>query len=50
MAFCMKCDRDCDLSESSRFEFQNESMTINAILCKKCVDEFLEWLLKEDED
>ena len=50
MAICMRCERDHDSSEGARFEFENQSMTINGILCKKCADEFLDWLLKEEDD
>lgn len=50
MAICMKCDRVYDSSEGARFEFKNQSMTINGLLCERCAKEFLDWLLKEDKD
>ena len=50
MPLCTKCDRDYDSSEGARFEFVNRSITIHGILCEKCSREFLDWLLKEDED
>ena len=50
MPICMRCDRDHDSSESARFSFENQSMTVSGILCERCGKEFLDWLLKEDED
>ena len=50
MPICMKCDRDYDSSEGARFNFENQSMTISGILCERCSREFIDWLLKEDED
>lgn len=50
MPICMRCERDHDSSEQARFEFENQSMTINGVLCQRCWREFLDWLLKEDED
>ena len=50
MPICMKCDRDHDSSESARFSFENQSMTITGIFCKSCAEEFLDWLLWEDEE
>lgn len=50
MFICMRCGRDYNSSESGRLSFENESMTISGILCERCWREFLDWLLKEDED
>lgn len=50
MPICMKCERDHDSSEQAHIRFENQTMTISGILCKRCATEFLDWLLKEDEE
>lgn len=51
MAFCARCDKNFDSTvKRTHIEFRDNTLTFDGLLCEKCAEELLNWLIKEDEN